>query len=202
MQPQEQINLHIAEQPEWQRRQMIRLRQLIHTADEEIEETWRSNAPHFEHNGTIASLHALKTCVSVWFPKGSSLKDNHDLFQLGEKDNERELRKYKLHEGDVINEKAFVELVKQSIKLNLANAKSTEEKPVSKALVLPPELDQVLQNDEDALAQWEKFPEVAKREYVEWITDAKQDEQRKRRIAKALEMIRDGQRRNDAQKVG
>lgn len=202
MQPQEQINLHIAEQPEWQRRQLIRLRQLIHTADDEIEETWRSNTPHFEHNGTIASLHALKTCVSVWFPKGSSLKDSHDLFQLGEKDNERELRKYKLHEGDVINEKAFVDLVKQSIKLNLANAKSTEAKPTSKALVMPTELAQVLQNDEDALAQWEKFPEVAKREYVEWITDAKQDEQRKRRIAKALEMIRDGQRRNDAQKVG
>ena len=39
---------------------------------------------------------------------------------------------------------------------------------------------------------WEKFNYTHKKEYVEWITDAKKDETRKHRIAKALEMIREG----------
>jgi hypothetical protein len=41
MQAQEQINLFIAEQPEWQRKLMVRLRQLIHSTDETMEEVWR-----------------------------------------------------------------------------------------------------------------------------------------------------------------
>jgi len=202
MHPQEQINLYIAEQPEWQRRQLIKIRQLIHTSDETIEESWRSNAPHFEHGGTIVSMHALKTCVSVWFPKGSYLKDGHGLFQLGDKDSERELRKYKLHEGDVVNEKAFMDLLQQSIKLNKANAAQSDSKPVRKTLQLPAELEQVLLNDEEAMGQWEKLSHSHKKEYVEWITDAKQDEMRKRRIAKSLEMIREGRTQSDTQKVG
>lgn len=202
MHPQEQINLYIAEQPEWQRRQLIKLRQLIHTSNENIEESWRSNAPHFEHDGTIVSMHALKTCVSVWFPKGASLKDSHGLFQPSEKDSERELRKYKLNEGDVVNEKAFVDLVQQTIKQNKSGAAQSDAKPVRKTLQLPAELEQVLLNDEEAMGQWEKLSHGHKKEYVEWITDAKQDEMRKRRIAKSLEMIREGRTQSDTQKVG
>ena len=41
MQAQEQINLYIAELPEWQRKLLVRLRQLVHTVDDEVEETWK-----------------------------------------------------------------------------------------------------------------------------------------------------------------
>ena len=201
MQAQEQINLYIAEQSEWQRKLLVRLRKEIHASGDQIEETWRSHAPHFEFGGVLVSLHALKTCVSVWFHKGAQLKDTHGLFILTEKDDERELRKYKLHEGDTINEKALADLLKQALKVNVA-AKTTDAKPGRKTLVIPTELAQVLNNDEDAMAQWDKFSHSQKAEYVEWVTDAKQDETRKRRIAKALEMIREGHCMSDAYNVG
>jgi uncharacterized protein YdeI (YjbR/CyaY-like superfamily) len=52
------------------------------------------------------------------------------------------------------------------------------------------------------MAQWKKFSADQKQEYVEWVSDAKQEESRKRRIAKALEMIREGHCRKDAYNVG
>lgn len=201
MHPQEQINSYIAEQPEWQRRLLVRLRQLIHAHDTEVEETWRWNAPGFDHGGIMISLHGFKTCVSVWFHKGALLKDTHGLFVLTEKDEERGIRKYKVNEGEPINEKAFADLVKQAVKLNEAGTKLGDAKPARKALVVPPELENCLKKDEEAWEHWENFNHSHKKEYVEWIDDAKKDETRKRRIAQALEMIREGVGKEDKHRV-
>jgi len=198
MHPQEQVNLFIAEQPEWQRRQLIKLRQLIHSVDETIEEAWRSNTPHFDRNGSMLSVYGLKTCVSVWFYKGASLKDTHELFTPSEKDSEREIRKYKLSEGDSINEKAFTDLVKQAVKANSTPLDPTESKPTKRRVVVPAELEQLLHKDEEAMSQWEAFAQATKHEFVEWIVDTKNEEARKRRLAKALELIRAGKALNDA----
>lgn len=201
MQPQEQINSYIAEHPDWQRRSLVRLRQLIHAADPEIEESWRWNAPGFDHGSIMLSMHAFKTCVSVWFHKGALLKDPHGLFKLTEKDEERGIRKYKVNEGDTINEKAFSDLVRQAVKLNEAGTKLGDAKPARKALIVPPELENCLKKDEEAWEHWDNFNYAHKKEYIEWIDDAKQDETRKRRIAQALEMIREGVGKEDKHRV-
>jgi len=202
MQPQEHVNTYIAEQPEWQRRILVKLRQHIHSVDEEIEEAWRQNSPSFDYMGAMLSLHGLKSCVSVWFNKGALLKDTHGLFRLTEKDEERGIRKYKIEEGEAINDKAFVDLVKQAMKLNHAGTKLTEAKPTRKALEVPHDLQTCFENDDEAQEHWDKFDHAHKKEWVEWITDAKQDESRKRRIAQALEMIRLGLGKEDKHRVG
>lgn len=198
----EQINTYIAAQPDWQRKLLVRMRQLIHSADDRIEETWKGSAPCFELEDLTISTHALKTCVSVWFHKGSNLKDTHGLFLLSEKDAERELRKYKLFETDAINEKAFVDLVRQAVRRSGAKAKSAGSKTDSKSIELPAELEQVLLNDSDAMLCWKKLSASHKAEYVEWVMDANHDETRKRRIAQSLEMIREGRSKDETQKVG
>ena len=201
MLPQEQINLYIAEQPEWQRKMLVRLRQLIHSVDEDITEAWKWNSPHFEHDGIMIGLHGFKNFVSVWFHKGALLKDTHKLFDKPEKDEDKGIRKVKFHEGDAINEKAFMDLVKQAVKVNQSGAKLGDAKPARKALLVPPELENCLKKDEEAWGNWEKFNYTHKKEYVEWIVDAKQDETRKRRIAQALEMIREGVCKEDKHRV-
>lgn len=201
MLPQEQINLYIAERPEWQRKTLIRLRQLIHTVDEDVTEAWRWNSPHFDHDGIMIGLHGFKTFVSVWFHKGALLKDTHKLFDKPEKDEDKGIRKIKLEEGEAIDEKAFVDLVKQAVKVNQSGAKLGDAKPARKALVVPADLESVLKKDEEAWSNWEKFSYSHKKEYVEWVVDAKQEETRKRRIAQALEMIREGVAKEDKHKV-
>jgi hypothetical protein len=197
MQAQEQINLYIAEQPEWQRKLLVRFRQLIHSTDENVEESWKWNSPHFDHKGIMIGMNAFKKFVGIWFHKGALLKDTHGLFEVTGKEDEKGMRAYKVHEGETINEKAFVDLLKQAIKVNEAGMKLTATKPAKKSLEVPPELESVLKKDDMAWEHWEKFTYSHKKEYVEWITDARKEETRKRRIAQALEMIREGQGRND-----
>lgn len=197
----EQINLYIAEQPEWQRKLLVRLRQLIHSTDARVEETWRWDKPHFDHDGIMIGLCAFKEHVAVWFHKGALLKDPKKLFEAVPKGEEKGMRSYKLHEADKINEAAFIDLVKQAVVLNAKGTKLTAAKPPKKALVLPEEFEQVLHKDPTAWANWEAFNYSCKKEYIEWITDAKQEETRKRRIAQSLEMIRDGVSQSEKHKV-
>ncbi len=197
----EQINLYIAELPEWQRKLLVRLRQLIHTADPAVEETWKWNSPHFDHEGIMIGLQAFKEHVAVWFHKGSLLKDPKKLFEKLAKGEEKGMRSYKLHEGDAINEAAFLDLVKQAVALNEKGTKLTAAKPPKKALVLPEEFEHVLHKDPTAWANWDAFSYTCKKEYIEWITDAKQEETRKRRIAQSLEMIREGLSQSERNKV-
>ncbi len=197
----EQINQYIAENPEWQRKLLVRLRQLIHSTDAEVEETWKWNSPHFDHQGIMIGLQAFKEHVAVWFHKGSLIKDPKKLFEKLPKGEEKGMRSYKLHEGDAINEAAFVDLVKQAVALNVKGTKLTDAKPAKKALVLPEDLGSVLHKDPTAWANWEAFSYSHKKEYIEWVTDAKQEETRKRRIAQALEKIREGESKEEKHQV-
>ena len=191
MHPQEQINLYIAERPEWQRKVLVRMRQLIHAADDTIKEAWRGNGPSFELDGEpIVALHGLQTCASAWFLKGALLKDAQGLFVLTEKDEERVVRKYKVGESDTLNEKGFADLVKRSVKL--VREQQADGSQSKRSLDMLPDLEDVLTKDDLALERWAGMPRSHKREYIEWIADAAKEETRKRRIAKALEMIRQG----------
>lgn len=195
----EQINEYIAEHPEWQRKLLVRMRQLIHSTDATVEETWKWNAPHFDHEGIMIGLQAFKEHIAVWFHKGSLIKDPKKLFEKLPKGEEKGMRSYKLFEGDALNEAAFVDLVKQAVALNLKGTKLTDAKPARKALEVPEDLQQVLHKDPTAWANWESFNYTCKKEYIEWVTDAKQDETRKRRIAQALEKIREGETKEEHQ---
>ena len=65
-----------------------------------------------------------------------------------------------------------------------------------RALTIPPDLSAALKKNKRALAAFEKFPPSHKREYVDWITEAKREETRTKRLAQALEWMAEGKSRN------
>ena len=58
------------------------------------------------------------------------------------------------------------------------------------------EFTTALKRNKAANKAFEAFSPSCKREYVEWIADAKRDETRERRIAQAVEWIAEGKQRN------
>jgi uncharacterized protein YdeI (YjbR/CyaY-like superfamily) len=72
-------------------------------------------------------------------------------------------------------------------------AKNREPRP---AADVPDDLLAALGKNASARAAFEAFPPSAKREYVEWITEAKREETRTKRLAQAIEWMADGKRRN------
>lgn len=192
----EQINLYIAGHPEWQRKLMVRVRQLVHAVNADVEEAWRAQGPHFDLAGMpVLGISASKTSVSVTFPKGAQFKSTRLPYEPCAED--KPGRTVKFREGDTINEAGLTALVQRAMALNEKLTKA-EEGPGRKHH-FHAELEEILRKDPSAWANWETFPAAIKREYAEWIADGRKEETRKRRIAQALEMIREGITKEEAE---
>lgn len=63
-------------------------------------------------------------------------------------------------------------------------------------IAMPDDLAQAIAIDPRASATLAAFPPGARREYLEWITEAKRQETRSRRIAQAVEWLAEGKKRN------
>ena len=88
-------------------------------------------------------------------------------------------------------------LIKQAAKLNDAGIKLKREPRAPKApLAVPPEFSGALKQNRKAQAAFGAFSPSHRREYVEWITEAKQETTRQRRITQAIEWIAEGKSRN------
>lgn len=190
MQAREQINLYIAERPEAQRKVLVRLRQLIHSADESIVESWRANAPHFEHQGgPIIGLSTNRHGINVTFDEGSAVKDPKNLFEPCAEG--RDCRTYRIKDEEVLQEAAFLDLVKKALSVRSKAAKE-QVRPVKRPSSLNTDLETVLRKDPTAWANWEGFSPADREDYLEWVQDGPREETCKRRMAQALEMIREG----------
>ena len=186
----EQINLYIAGHPEWQRKLMVRVRQLTHTVNEDVQEAWRSQTPHFDLASTpVLGISASKTSVCVTFPKGAQFKSTRLPYEPCSE--EKSGRTVKFREGDTINEAAFTALVQRAMAVAVKGTRSDDESTRGKQPVHV-ELENILRKDPSAWANWESFQQADRKEYAEWIADGKKEETRKRRIAQALELIREG----------
>ena len=61
---------------------------------------------------------------------------------------------------------------------------------------MPQDLRAAIDARPAAAATFDGFPPSAQRDYVEWITEAKRDETRAKRVAQAAEWLAEGKRRN------
>lgn len=71
---------------------------------------------------------------------------------------------------------------------------SVEEDVEERVITVPADLRRAFQSEKEAKAAFEKLSYTHKREYVMWIEEAKKEETRQRRIAKAIEMLKQGRK--------
>lgn len=93
------------------------LRMLIKAADPDVVEEWKwRGVPVWSHNGPICTGETYKNAVKLTFFKGAKLKDPSGLFNAGLEGNTR--RAIDFHEGDKVDENAFIALIKEAASLN------------------------------------------------------------------------------------
>jgi uncharacterized protein YdeI (YjbR/CyaY-like superfamily) len=101
--------------------------------------------------------------------------------------------------SDLPSKKLLTGYIKKAMELNEAGVKSpTRSKPKAprSAPVVPDDLAAALARNEAARSTFEAFSPSHKREYIEWITEAKTEATRSRRLASAIEMMAEGKPRN------
>ncbi len=101
--------------------------------------------------------------------------------------------------SDLPSKKVLSGYVKEAMKLNEAGVKAPSRmkpKTPKAELVVPDDLASALQANQKAQATFENFSPSHKREYVEWLTEAKTQATRARRLETAIEWMAEGKPRN------
>jgi uncharacterized protein YdeI (YjbR/CyaY-like superfamily) len=188
------IDAYIAKSGDFARPILAHLREVVHAACPEVEETMKWSFPHFQYKGMLCSMAAFKEHCAFGFWKSSLV--------LGEGNDSAEAmgqfgRLSRL--SDLPSKKVLTGYIKKAMELNEAGVKSpTRSKPKApKAeLVVPDDLAAALGKNAAARATFEKFSPSNKREYVDWITEAKTQATRTRRLETAVEWMAEGKPRN------
>jgi hypothetical protein len=115
--PSQLIDARIRELGDWRGETLARVRSLIKQAEPEVVEEWKwRGVPVWYCAGMICTGETYKSHVKVTFAKGASLEDPSRLFNSSLEGNTR--RAIDFHEGDEIDEKALVALVRAAVALN------------------------------------------------------------------------------------
>ena len=108
---------------DWRAGTIEKLRSLLHEAEPDIveEAKWRKasnpdGVPTFSRDGLVCTVETYKDKVKLTFAKGASLEDPSGLFNASLDAGTR--RAIDLREGDVLDEQAFVELVREAVVRN------------------------------------------------------------------------------------
>ncbi len=166
------------------------LRARVHATCPDAVETVKWRMPAFEFQGLLAGMAAFKAHCTFGFWKDRILRrsggDAALLDQLG---------CLKLPK-DLPGKAAFAKAMKAAMQLNAEHVPAPRAKTKRKPIAMHPAFGKALAASKKAKAHFESFPPGAQREYLEWITEAKKDETRDKRIEQAVEWIAEGKRRN------
>ncbi len=189
------VDVHIDKAADFAKPILNHLRNLIHATCPDVEETLKWGFPHFEYKGILCSMASFKKHCAFGFWKESLIIDqghaeirNEAMGQFG--------RITAL--SDLPKDKMLIGYIKQAVKLNEDGIKlPAKPKPKTKKALKPPAyFMEALRKNKKALRTFENFSYSDKKDYVEWITEAKSEETRDRRMQTALEWMAEGKVRN------
>jgi uncharacterized protein YdeI (YjbR/CyaY-like superfamily) len=166
----------------------------VHEACPQVQESIKWGAPSFGHaGGILCGMAAFKRHVSFGFWK-------HALV-MGE-DAEREgMGSFgkMTSMSDVPSKETMTLLIHKAMRLNEQGVKTPATRKTAgprAPLEMPEDLVAALSRNRKAKATFDAFSPGARREYVEWVAEARRDETRQRRIAQAVEWLEEGKQRN------
>lgn len=184
------VDAYIAKAPPFARPILTRFRKAVHAGCPDVTETLKWSVPHFDYKGVLGGMAAFKEHCRVGFWKESLLTSA----PRGQSSSPM-VRVASL--GDMPGERTLVKMAKEAAALNAAGVKvQRASKAPKKPLDAPAYMLAAIRKNTKALATFEGFSPSARREYIEWVTDAKSDETRNRRLETAVEWMAEGKSRN------
>ena len=160
------------------------LRNIIHQAVPEVKEEWKWG-PHFSYKGMLCGIWPFKNHVSLVFFKGSVLSDPYQWLKIGENNINNRMIQFK--EGEDIPERKIFEYIQEAAKNNLLGIKPVK---TNKVLEIPSYFLRKLE-EENVKEEFENLSYSCKKEYLQYVIEAKKEETKERRWKKILPMIRE-----------
>ena len=187
------VDAYIAQSAEFARPILSELREIVHQGCPEVQETMKWSFPHFEYKGLLCSMASFKAHCAFGFWKGTLVlhdknKSADAMGQFGR------LTSVK----DLPPKPTLLSHVRKATELNEKGVKVGKPKSRGgkKELMVPDFFLTALKKNKKALTTFEVFPYSKKKDYVDWVIDAKTDETRHRRLNTTVEWLAEGKSRN------
>jgi hypothetical protein len=189
------VDAYISEAAPFARPILTHIRKAVHAGCPDVEETMKWRTPHFVYKGVLCSMASFKAHCAFGFwnasllnPSGGGTKSAEAMGQFGRI----------ASVDDLPGAKQLAALVRQAAALNdqgvkVPRRKKGAPKPPPTA---PADFMKALRANKRALSAFTQFSPSHKREYIDWISEAKTVETRQRRMATALEWLSEGKARN------
>jgi uncharacterized protein YdeI (YjbR/CyaY-like superfamily) len=189
------IDAYIAASAPFARPILKHLRKVVHTGCPDLEETIKWSTPAFYFKGPFCGMAAFKGHVAFGFWKGSLLKGKGA--SLGKSDEQAMGDFGRITSlDDLPSERALLALVKRAAVLNDEGKKVARTRKAKPKLVVPAYFTAALRKNAKALETFRGFSPSHQREYVEWVTEAKTEATRQRRLETAVAWMSEGRVRN------
>jgi len=187
------IDAYIAKQADFARPILIRLRKVVHAGCPDVVEELKWSSPHFSYKGMFCGMAAFKQHCIFGFWKHKLL------VQRGVLDpKDRAMGQYGRITSldDLPSDAQLIRVVRAAAKLNDDGVTVPRTVRARKPLKTPAYLTAALKKNAKALATFKAFSPTNQRDYVEWVTDAKTDDTRRRRLETAVTWMAQGKIRN------
>jgi uncharacterized protein YdeI (YjbR/CyaY-like superfamily) len=186
------IDAYIAKKAPYARPILERVREQVHVAAPEAEESIKWGAPAFLVDGKILLIMAaFKAHAALNFWRGQELRGDaaeaNGMGQFGKLTSV----------NDLPPDAELDRLIREAAELaRTAPAPRKVKHEPKPAAELHPEFAAALEQAPAAKAVLDGFSPSARRDYLEWISEAKQDATRQKRIATAIEWLSEGKKRH------
>jgi hypothetical protein len=184
------IDAYIAKSADFAKPILTHLRELVHAACPDVQETIKWQTPTFDYHGLLCGMAAFKEHCTFGFWKHELLIGERTGEAMGSFGRITSLK-------DLPSDRTLSGLVRKAAKLN-ADGVKTPRKPAAPKppLAVPTFLTSALKKNTAARKSFDAFSPSHKREYVEWLTEAKTEATRDKRLATALTWMAEGKSRN------
>lgn len=173
-------------------------RKLVHEVCPECTEVIKWSFPNFEYKGLLCAMASFKEHCAIGFRKAALMKDRAKLI-AGREDHAMGHFGRITSLADLPSEKVLKAYIAEAVQLNEEDIKlPVKKKAPGKAtgLKAPAYMVKAINSNKKASVHFSKFSVSQKNEYVQWITEAKTEETRMRRLDTAVVWISEGKIRN------
>ena len=185
------VDKYIARSAEFARPILVHIRKIVHHACPDVEETMKWSAPHFDYKGMMCGMAAFKSHCAFGFWKAALVLDDPAVDEgMGSFGRLTSIK-------DLPPDRTLASYVKKAARLNDEGVKVARKAAApKKPLKMPSDFAATLGKNQAARRTFDAFSPSHKREYLEWITEAKTDATRQKRMTTAIGWLAEGKSRN------
>lgn len=165
-----------------------------------VEETIKWGAPTYTFKGkNIVGMAAFKNYSGLWFFQGALLKDTHKVLMNAQEGKTKAMLQWRFSSIEEINPELIKEYVLEAIE-NQKQGKEIKPQRNKKPLIIPELLQKELDSNSALKGSFESFTLSKKREYADYISEAKREATKQSRLEKIIPMILEGKGLHDKYK--